>query len=317
MRKPDIDPGVLSALLTRILGPGADAERTAGGTSTQVYRIRRCGEVFYLRIAENADYDLAVEAELHRVLCAQGVRVPEVVHFEPHVEVLDRSIMVMREIPGRPVEASDPAAQIAAVYRAAGRDLALVNSVAVIGFDWVVRDGSPWPIRGQRQTYADFIDNGGALKCLPSSGFSAAETEGVGAMLDRETRSGPVGSAAVLSHADLDLPHVFAVNGGYTGLIDFGEIRGTDRWYDIAEFALHSDDPTSALALKHLVAGYADVVALPADFEQRVHDMAAMVVVHRLSRWLRLTGPAAREGWFFGWNERRLHDLLDGVRLLP
>ncbi|HVX44462.1 MAG TPA: aminoglycoside phosphotransferase family protein [Mycobacteriales bacterium] len=304
MRKGDIDDRILRSLI----GAGATAERTAEGTSTQVYRVERGDETLYLRVAEEPEASLAPEVEVHRMLAKAGVRVPEIVHYEPYVQDLDRSVVLLREIPGRPIDRNTPGPQIDAIYRAAGRDLALINSVPVRGFDWIVRDGADQPLRGERPSYAEFVLADGALNCLETLGFSTVQRDRIGEMLDRERVLDPAG---LLAHGDLDTPHVFAEGGQYTGIIDFGEIRGADRWYDIAEFALHSDNPQSARAVEALLEGYAEVCALPPDHPQRVRDTGAMVIVHRLDKWLKRDGPAALDGWFFRWNRDRLVDLAE------
>lgn len=310
MRKADVDDRILTSLLSSLLGADAVVERTPDGGSTQVYRVVHGAETFYLRIAEEPDAGLAPEVEVHQLLRKSGVRVPEILHFEPHVADLDRSVVLTREITGQPIGPGTPVSDIDAIYRAAGRDLALINSVPVRGFDWIVRDGADLPLRGERPSYADFVLAGGALDSLEKLGFSVAQQDRVGELLDRERAAGPTGGTGLLAHGDLDTPHVFGADGRYTGIIDFGEIRGTDRWYDIAEFALHSDDPQSARAVKALQEGYAEVFPLPPDYSQRIRDTGAMVIVHRLDKWLRRDGAAAWEGWFFRWNRDRLLDLL-------
>lgn len=54
MRKADVDLAALGEIVGRIFPPRGHCtvERTAEGSSTQVYRIRRASEVFYLRVAE-------------------------------------------------------------------------------------------------------------------------------------------------------------------------------------------------------------------------------------------------------------------------
>lgn len=313
-RKDDVDEQALHSLVAMLLGADAVAGRTPDGSSTQVYRIHRGDEVFYLRIAEEPDMSLAPEVEVHVELVKAGVLVPEVVHYEPYVPDLNRSVALTREIDGGPIAPDTSTSDIAAIYRAAGRDFAVINSLPVRGFDWIVRDGEPRPLRGERPSYSDFVLADGALHSLEKLGFSTAQQDRVGEMLERERAAGPDGETGYLAHGDLDTPHVFARDGRYTGIIDFGEIRGTSRWYDIAEFALHSDNPQSALAVQNLVRGYAEVQALPDDYDRRIRDTGAMVIVHRLDKWLRRDGPAAFDSWFFCWNRDRLFDLLGDPR---
>ena len=59
-RKADIDKAATDALLRGVFGTSVPVtyQRTPDGVSTQVYRIWRGSEVFYLRIAEEADENL-------------------------------------------------------------------------------------------------------------------------------------------------------------------------------------------------------------------------------------------------------------------
>src|SRR5262245_42413048 len=104
-RQPDHDHRLLREIADHVLpGTGhARVARTPSGSSTPVYRIERGGGAYYLRLAESPEASLAPEALVHDLLHARGVRVPEVVYFEPFHERLQRSVMVTAAIPGRPL----------------------------------------------------------------------------------------------------------------------------------------------------------------------------------------------------------------------
>jgi hypothetical protein len=59
-RKPDVDATGLAALVRRAFGTSVPVrcDRTPDGVSTQVYRLVRGPETFYLRGAEEADENL-------------------------------------------------------------------------------------------------------------------------------------------------------------------------------------------------------------------------------------------------------------------
>src|SRR5688500_5189732 len=105
MRKPDVDLQVIEEIAARFLpDPGRpEVERTEGGVSTQVYRLRRGTTTLYLRVAEERGDSLAPEVLVHQLLCKRGVRVPEVVSYEPFNDAIERSVMVTTEIAGRPI----------------------------------------------------------------------------------------------------------------------------------------------------------------------------------------------------------------------
>lgn len=88
---------------------------------------------------------------------------------------------------------------------------------------------------------------------------------------------------AVLAHGDFDAMHIFQQNGLYTGIIDFGEIRGADRWYDLGHFHLHDDE---SLALPVLLQGYNEITPLPPNAEERILFASLLIAVRALSRSL-------------------------------
>src|SRR5688500_9049319 len=105
MRKADVAAGAVEALLRRVFGSSVPViyERTEEGISTQVYRLFRGTEVFYLRIAEEAGDNLEADAALHAHLRGLGVRVAGVVDVEAFNPGIGRSTMITTEVPGRPV----------------------------------------------------------------------------------------------------------------------------------------------------------------------------------------------------------------------
>src|ERR1041385_3714744 len=206
-RKPDVDAVALAALVRRAFGTSVPVrcERTPEGISTQVYRLVRGQETFYLRVAEEADENLETDAELHRRLLTLGVRVPRVVFVEPFDATIGRSVAITTEMPGASLAAAAPRPAMArAVAEAAGEDLAVINRVAVDGFGWVRRRGPGWPLRAEHASYLTFLTSylpaswPGPLPSLLSGGVVAAG----GAVLDAERARAP--ATARLAHGDLD-----------------------------------------------------------------------------------------------------------------
>src|SRR5206468_478690 len=141
-------------------------------------------------------------------------------------------------IEGRPVDASCSRARLASVLRRAGGDLALVNSLPVDGFGWVRRD-SP-TLAGPYETHAALV----ASELLPhlaavEPAIGSAAVQAIRDALERFD-----GAEPRLAHGDFDASHIFQRDGVYTGLIDFGEIRGAHPLYDLGHFFLHERELT-------------------------------------------------------------------------
>jgi len=287
-RKADIDRSATDALLRRVFGPSLPVtyQRTPDGVSTQVYRIWRGPEIFYLRIAEEAGENLETEAELHRRLRGAGVRVADIVHVEPFTTGIGRSTMITTEIPGVSLaEITDPVLA-ASIVEQAGADLAVINQIPVDGFGFVRRRDRRWPMPAEYPLYEDFLVSflprpwPGPLAALFDDGDLAALED----LIERERTSPP--TAAVLSHGDFDLTPIFCAGDRYTGLIDFGEIRGAEPFFDLGHFHLHDQETLPSVLLPALLRGYQRVEPLPADHQEAIRGSAIRSGLRQLCRWL-------------------------------
>jgi Ser/Thr protein kinase RdoA (MazF antagonist) len=292
-RRPDVDQGALQAMLRPVLGHELTVARTPAGVAAQVYRVHAAGRVVYARIAEDDDEDLSVDAALLEHLRALGLHVPEVVHVERFEQALGRSVLITGEIAGEPLAGCRDQRAARRVARAAGRELAVLNGVGVQGFGWVRRQPPAWPLRAASGTYAEFVTSylpdpwPGPLAAL----FSVAELERLGALVDSERRRNLAG--ATLSHGDFDTTAIFQQDGEYSGLIDFGEIRGTEPLFDLGHFHLWEHQRSPLPLWEELVDGYGEVAALPAGYQALVGRSATLLGLRQLARWL---GPPRHLG---------------------
>jgi len=285
--QPPGDDAALHEIAALVL-PGSgrpSVERAERGVSTPVYRIRRAGTTFYLRLAEGPAASLTPEVLVHNRLRAAGVRVPAVVHFEPFNRALGRSVMVTTEIPGTSIDRHHRGVDIGQVLVAAGRDLAIVNGIAVAGFGWIRRDRPPAaPLAAALPSLRAFaLDNLDAHLAALRPDLTAAEIRAVRRVVARGD-AWLDADRAILAHGDLDVSHIFHVDGRYTGMIDFGEIRGADPLYDLGHVALHDGETIPEPALPHLLTGYGEAAPLPADHELRIRFWSLLIGVRALAR---------------------------------
>jgi aminoglycoside phosphotransferase (APT) family kinase protein len=96
-----------------------------------------------------------------------------------------------------------------------------------------------------------------------------------------------------LAHGDFDSTQIFQQGGCFTGVIDFGEVRGAEPWYDLAHFALHDGEGLRTRGLDHLQRGYAEVAPLPENLADRRRRTAVRIGVFRLGRQLERHGDRA------------------------
>lgn len=295
------------ACLRRLLR-GADFEvaPAASGVSTPVYRVVTRGTVLYLRLAEGAGADLGPELYVHRLLLARGCRVPEVLVYEPWAAEVGRSVALLREIRGRPLgfDPELPPAALERVLRDAGEQLAVVNATEVEGFGWMRRDLGPERLVAAHRTLREWLrsrDEEDVERCLASlrdaGGLDIPAT--TPEPVERLARDPSV--AAALAHGDFDLTHIFHAGGRYSGLIDFGEIRGAEPWYDLAVFFRLSQSPRSPIRERcytWLRAGWTGGEGEDPSLSQRIRLTAWLVAVRFAGRQLDRFGPSGRD---FPW----------------
>ena len=264
-------------------------EQVEEGVSTHVSRIRRDATVFYLRVLPEEDGSFAPEVRVHTLLRERNVKVPEVVYFEHYNQPLQRSVMVTTEIRGQHIGYCSEEKDLRNILIEAGRDLAVINSIRVKGFGWIKRDCSEvTQLEAELPTYRAFVlehleDD---LVILGQHVLSRKEVVEIREIIGRF--DGLLeGEQAWLAHGDFDATHIYQENGRYSGIIDFGEIRGTDAFYDLGHFRVHDGETLHSLVFPYLIEGYKEVASLPPDFEQRVYLSSLLVAVRTLARRLR------------------------------
>jgi aminoglycoside phosphotransferase (APT) family kinase protein len=306
-RHPDVDSSALEAALVAAFRRRPQRiERTAGGVSTAVYRVVVDGRTYYARLAEEQDDDLSVDARVLSELGAAGVRAPEVVHLDPFDPHLRRSLLITTEIRGTPL-AAIVTADAEPIACEAGRDLGLIHQLSVRGFGFVRRNRATWPPLGEFASYEAFIH---ATLPDPWPGrfgaiFTPRSLTSLLDLVERERRRSL--ARATFAHGDFDLTHVFCLGGRYTGLIDFGEIRGAEPAFDFGVFLFANAGTERASLLESVIDGYQTVAPLEDD-RDAITRSAIMHGLRLLSRWTKPGFPLRRPVEDFA---RRVELLLD------
>jgi aminoglycoside phosphotransferase (APT) family kinase protein len=288
------DIALLGQVARRVF-PGArsvSVEPASPGRLLVVYRVRADGVTYYLRVAEEAGEDLTTDAQVLARLAGLGVRVPAVVHVETQPGDLDRSFLIVAALAGQSLASHGTDEQARRAARAAGRDAALINTIEAEGFGWLRRDGLPG-LRAELACYADFVasDLPGRWPGWLADAFTAEELDALQVVADQE-RQRPV-RRAHLAHGDFDAIHIWLDDRGrYAGIIDFGEMRGADRHFDLSHFLLHDHAARSVPLFEDFLAGYAEATALAEDHRDLIRRSAIMSGLRQLSVWL---GPGRND----------------------
>jgi aminoglycoside phosphotransferase (APT) family kinase protein len=296
VKQSTAEPRIINDLVNRIFPSSPPrVERVAEGISTHVYRIVFQRETFYLRVLPEKGASFAPEVTAHTRLRQLQVKVPEVIYFDHCYEPLQRSVMITTEVKGIPISQSSELRQeeLEAIVIEAGRDLARINSMTVEGFGWVKRDlldtghiRAEWPT--DRAFMLKYWESDLAYlgeHVLDASDVAALERirEYYDYLLE--------GEQAYLAHGDFDTTHVFQENGRYSGIIDFGEMRGTNRWYDLGHFHMRDGEYISYSLSTVLIRGYNEITFLPAKYEQAIVFASILINVRALARSLRKHPP--------------------------
>jgi len=250
-----------------------------------VYRAQVDDAVFYLRLAEEPGEDLTTDAAILDRLRALGASVPVVVAAERAPAELARSYLIVTEIPGQPLAEGSTDDEARSAARAAGRDTAIINSLPVAGFGWLQRTGVQ-PLTAELASYGDFAGSD-----LPESWpgwltglFDSEQLDALETLV--ETERARVVGAAHLAHGDLDVTHIYTHDGAYQGIIDFGEMRGAELYFDLGHFLLHDGETRSVELFDSFLAGYTEVAGLPDDHREAIRRSAILLGLRQLSLWL-------------------------------
>lgn len=256
--------------------------RVQEGGSTWVYRIYCDKSIFYLRVLPEENASFAPEVYVHSLLTAQKLLVPEIVYFEHYNEAFQRSVVVTTAIAGTSIMHDSSPEEAAPILRQAGYELALINQIAVDGFGWVQRSTpNTDELRGEYTTFAEWMEpeiEQALANIAHHRIFTGAELARLRWLATQAIARFQTDSPT-LAHGDFDSTHIFQLDHVYTGIIDFGEIRGANRFYDLGHFAIEN-----AHFLPALLEGYQSVTPLPLDCEAQILQASFLVAVNRSGR---------------------------------
>ncbi len=266
---------------------GTQVERVLSGISTYVYRITSQYQIYYLRILPDEEASFTPEIAALTLLRQHDVRVPEIVFFEDYNDILGRPIMIEAEIRGQALSRSSfPRELLEKVVVEAGRDLARINLLPVNGFGWVrVNRDESERLGGALPTFRAFVlaYREADLAYLRMHVLRPQEIARLERVLQRYDGRWQI-EQGYLAHGDFDSTHIFQERGRYAGIIDFGEVRGANRWYDLAHYRIR-DGARPPFQLFHaLECGYAEITPFPPDYEQQLRFTSVLINLRALSR---------------------------------
>ena len=283
-----VDNHVLTRLLRRVFPQASSVSVEPAHRDRRlvvVYRARVDNAVFYLRLAEEPGQDLSTDAGILDRLRTLGASVPEVVAAEAAPAELARSYLIVTEVPGRPLAEGGTDDEARSAARAAGRDTAIINSLEVTGFGWLQRAGVQ-PLTAELASYSDFVqsDLPGSWPGWLAGLFDPKQLDALETLVEAE-RARAAGPAHLV-HGDLDVTHIYTHDGTYQGIIDFGEMRGAELYFDLGHFLLHDGETRPVELFDSFLAGYTEVTGLPDGHREAIRQSAILLGLRQLSLWL-------------------------------
>lgn len=262
-------------------------ERVMSGVSTYVYRIVSQHQTYYLRILPEEGASFAPEITVLGLLRQKQINVPEVIYFEDYNPILDRPFMIEAEIKGLALSKSTISQDLfEKVALEAGRDLARINNLPVEGFGWIkASQDDSMCLNGRWPTFRAFAlaSRSADLAYLRGHVLRAAECAVLERVLIRYDDWLDV-EQGYLAHGDFDTTHVFHENGQYTGIIDFGEVRSTNLWYDLAHFRIRDAALPPYRLFSALERGYGEIAPFPSIYEPHLRFTSVLINVRALAR---------------------------------
>lgn len=266
-------------------------ERIPKGSSTYVYRAVTNTESYYLRFLPE-DASFATEVYVHRTLSDAGISVPKIIGWEHKNELTGLSVMIETEVPGISVEDERPKLNLQEIMRDAGRQLAHIHSITVDGFGWINKNYHD-ALKGEKADFDEYFSEflNGDLNTLQQYPFSRAERIRITELMMKAQAVLHVENA-VLVHGDFDISHIFHAAGRYSGIIDFGEVRGNSRLFDLATFIGFYQD---RILYSYLLEGYGEVTLLSKKDLYAVELMALFIILRLLGKKI---NTASHEHWY-------------------
>jgi aminoglycoside phosphotransferase (APT) family kinase protein len=309
----------ITALLRRVLqtnAPSFNITKVSDTSSTLVYKIQNGKDTLYLRMIEDKNEMVSPQIVAHEQLLKRDVRVPRFVSWDDMNATLGRSYMVVKEIPGIPlnklrkIDKAKYDACIEQVLNDAGEDLAKVTLISTQGYGWIKRDKRKTKeLIGELDSYKGFLLDKlpKQVKEMESMGFQSLNEDEVERFkmlvykyIDEER--------PVLAHGDFDMNHIYVNNGRYSGIIDWGDIRSASNLYDIAHFGtFHPEEE------QYLMKGFKNITRLGKDYEIKLLLTRIAVCINKL-HWILKNQRSLFENHIF--RERILEDIekLKGIK---
>jgi fructosamine-3-kinase len=252
-------------------------ERTSHNFSTIVFKIIG-NKIFYLRIAVDKKENFTPETLIHSKLIELGLKVPEIIFFENFSAKLNgHSFMLIPDIGGIQMN-NDIFKEV--IYEA-GKRLAKINSLQFKGFGMIERFSNDISeIKGSKENHIDFILNfykEKLLKICRNNIITDCDVTRLENFIEQNKHLLDI-DRGNLVHGDFNLNHIFQKDGVLSGIIDFGDAKISNQFYDLAYFKICNRN-----YFEDLFDGYKQNIVLPENWENILKITTLIVGIRIIS----------------------------------
>lgn len=252
-------------------------ERTSHNFSTIVFRIIG-NKIFYLRIAVDKKENFTPETLIHSKLIELGLNVPEIIFFENFSSKLNgHSFMLIPDIGGVQINNN----VFKEVIYEAGKGLAKINSLHFNGFGMIERfSKNISEIKGSKENHIDFILNfykEKLLKIYKNNIITNCDITRLENFIEQNKHLLDIDKGNLV-HGDFNLNHIFQKDGVLSGIIDFGDAKISNQFYDLAYFKICNRN-----YFEDLFDGYKQNIVLPENWENILKITTLIVGIRIIS----------------------------------
>ena len=265
-------------------------KRLVKGEANEVYDITLdTKEELILRISRDSTNPFIAECWAMKKCADLGVPVAKIL-FTDEAQSDTETIFfsLLTKIEGMPLNETDTTNDekfMHKILHQTGRYMSLIHKIKTDGFGEISGNG-----KGQQESYIDYLEN----KFGNPDGYIEAALKNE---LDKEQIVKAVDilftkehifelESPVLAHGDLGTKHIMVKNDKITGILDFGNMRGSFPMHDFAWWEIWTSDTQQ---IEWLKGGYATKQVFEEEFQQKYRLIKLMLGLELLW-WNNLEG---------------------------
>lgn len=236
--------GIRDILGSKLSIKVSDIIRMEQGVSTEVYNINPQTDNLYLRILPEKDYAFSQVVTVHNKAAELGIKVPNVIYSEDFSNLFDgKSFMLISAIDGKNLEYSDNNNRDE-VLTQAGIDVAKLNTITCNGYGWIERskpllNALEGVFKSLKDDLTQKLDDRLSVYMSQEMLTNSQVNKILKLVAKLEDTNN---NTSTIAHTDISYAHIFHNNGSYTGIIDLDDIRGADKYLDLAEASMSFSD---------------------------------------------------------------------------